>query len=301
MPPRRDTADPPSVAAVRERLDRVTDPELDESIVELDYVDEIGVDPLPGGADATTADDAGDARVTVRFTLPTAWCSPAFAWMMATDARDEVEALPGVATARIRLRDHMHDAEINRGVNERLDFADIFPDADGGVREVRATLDEKARLARQHDAIAALLDAGLTPAQIVALERGDVKFDASPGERTDGRSGHGRAAGKEISGASDRAHAYVRDRTVAVSVPADPLRSYLRKARATGYVTGPDDRLFYTPEGDPIPVDRFELIRKRTRLAQVNMGGQGSVCDALNDARRDPPERLGSGAPGDAD
>ena len=46
---------------------RVTDPELDESIVELDYVDQI---------------DIGDDDVTVHFTLPTAWCSPAFAWMI---------------------------------------------------------------------------------------------------------------------------------------------------------------------------------------------------------------------------
>lgn len=292
MPARGDAAGAPSVAAVRERLDRVTDPELDESIVELDYVDEIGIDPLEG--DATTDAAGGSVRVTVRFTLPTAWCSPAFAWMMATDARDEVEALPGVATARIRLRDHMHDAEINRGVNERLEFADVFPDADGGVREVRATLDDKARLARQHDAVGALVDAGLTPEQVVTLERGDVEFERPP--RADGRAGDDR----EADGAED-AHVYVRDRTVAVSVPAAPLRSYLRKARTTGHVTGSDDRLFYTPEDEPIPVDRFDLIRKRTRLAQVNMGGQGSVCDALNDARRDPPERLGTGAPGEAD
>jgi metal-sulfur cluster biosynthetic enzyme len=273
-------ADPglPSVAAVRERLDRVTDPELDESIVDLDYVDEIGIDPLS---------DRDVARVTVRFTLPTAWCSPAFAWMMATDAREEVEALPGVATARVRLRDHMHAAEINHGVNERLDFADVFPDADGGVREVRATLDDKARLTRQHDAVDALLDAGLTPDQIVALDRGDIAFEEGGDERTDDRA--------------ERAHVYVRGRTVGVSVPAAPLRSYLRKARATGHVAGPDDRLFYTPEGEPIPVDRFDLIRKRTRLAQVNMGGQGSVCEALNDARRDPPERLGPDASGEAD
>ncbi|MFB6135667.1 MAG: iron-sulfur cluster assembly protein [Halobacteriaceae archaeon] len=55
--------------AVRAALDGVTDPELDRSLVDLGYVDEVAVD---GG------------RATVRLTLPTAWCSPAFAWMMAT-------------------------------------------------------------------------------------------------------------------------------------------------------------------------------------------------------------------------
>ncbi|WP_241997089.1 iron-sulfur cluster assembly protein, partial [Halorubrum sp. SD626R] len=63
--------DGPRVVTVRDRLDRVEDPELARSIVELDYVDAIDID---GG------------RVLVQFTLPTAWCSPAFAWMMAVDA-----------------------------------------------------------------------------------------------------------------------------------------------------------------------------------------------------------------------
>jgi hypothetical protein len=39
-------------------------------------------------------DTIDDGDVTVEFTLPTAWCSPAFAWMMATDARGEVDSLP---------------------------------------------------------------------------------------------------------------------------------------------------------------------------------------------------------------
>ncbi|MFC7136366.1 iron-sulfur cluster assembly protein [Halobaculum litoreum] len=73
-------------AAVRERLDRVTDPELDTSIVELDYIEDIRI--------TADADADGDA-VFVAFTLPTAWCSPAFAWMMAGDARDAVASLPG--------------------------------------------------------------------------------------------------------------------------------------------------------------------------------------------------------------
>lgn len=120
------TAGEPTEKAVRDRLDRVTDPELDESIVALEYIDEI-----------TIQRDS----VTVDFTLPTAWCSPAFAWMMATDARDELEALERVETATIRLHEHMHETEITEGVNQRQSFAETFPDADGGVAEIRATLD----------------------------------------------------------------------------------------------------------------------------------------------------------------
>jgi metal-sulfur cluster biosynthetic enzyme len=234
-------------ASVRERLDRVTDPELDTSIVELEYIDEIRID--------------GD-EVRIAMTLPTAWCSPAFAWMMTTDARDEVEALPGVTRARIELREHMHEAEINRGVNERLSFGESFPDADGSVEPVRAELDEKARIARQHDATGALLDAGLDGAQIVALTRNDIDIEAG------------------------RARVWLRDGDLAVTVDAEPIERYLEKARATGLLDDDHAELFRTPEGEPIDPDQFETVRHRTRLAGVNMDGQGSVCDALHESRR---------------
>ncbi|QGX95109.1 iron-sulfur cluster assembly protein [Haloplanus rallus] len=237
-----------TTARVRERLDRVTDPELDTSIVELDYVDEIRI-------------DGGEVRVAV--TLPTAWCSPAFAWMMATDARDAVETLPGVTRAAVELQEHMHETEINRGVNEGLSFAEAFPDADGGVEPVRAELDEKARLARQHDATGALLAAGVSEEQIAELTRSDVELD-------DG---------------ADRAHVWLRDGAFAVGVDADPLARYLEKAAATGLLDDDHAELFRTPDGEPIDPDAFETVHHRTRAAGVNMSGQGSVCDALHESR----------------
>jgi metal-sulfur cluster biosynthetic enzyme len=238
--------DEPSIRAVRRRLDRVTDPELDESIVALDYIDEIELD---------------GSRVVVEFTLPTAWCSPAFAWMMATDARDEVESLPDVDRAVVRLHDHMHDAQINKGVNDRLAFGDVFPDADGGVSSVRATLDEKARFSRQYDAFEALLEAGLTGEQIVALRPEDFRIE------------------------DDLATVFVRDGTVGVTVPASPIADYLEMARKTGVVDDERPQLFRTPEEEPVPADQFDLFHKRCRLAKVNASGQGSLCDALNDSR----------------
>jgi hypothetical protein len=182
--------------------------------------------------------------------------------MMATDARDEVEALPGVATATVELREHMHEDEINRGVNERLPFGEAFPDADGGVEPVRAELDEKARIARQHGATGALLDAGLDDEQVVALTRDDVEFEG------------------------DRARVWCRDGALAVTADADPLERYLDKARATGLLDDDHPELFRTPEGEPIAPEAFETVRHRTRLAGVNMSGQGSVCDALHESRR---------------
>jgi metal-sulfur cluster biosynthetic enzyme len=253
----------PTVDAIRDRLARVTDPELDQSIVELGYIDEIDVD-----------DRSEDAAVTVRFTLPTAWCSPAFAWMMATDARDEVESLQDVSRVRIQLRDHMHDEEINRGVDERLSFGEVFPDADGGVEAIRATLDDKARVARQYDAVEALLDAGVAPEQLCRLTPSDLDLN--------------------FDDEADRAAVELDDGALIVTVDAAPLRRYVRKARTVGVVTD-EEPLFRTPEGDPIDPAEFEIVHRRGRLAQTNMSGQAGICEALNESRRrklgrEPPE-----------
>ncbi len=251
------TTQAPSRDAILARLDRVTDPELDRSIVELEYIDALDIE------DST---DAGGAHVGVDLLLPTAWCSPAFAWMMGVDAREAVESLPSVDRATIRFLDHMHATELDPGVNGDLSFADAFPDAEDEVAAVRAVLDDKARMARQFDAIEALVDAGLTGEQVATLTVGELVFD-------------------EV-GEDDRVAIYLADESFAVSVPAEPLRRYLEKARAVDVVTDDDDRLFRTPEGDAFDPPDFELVRQRSRLARVNMSGQGGVCDALGEQRR---------------
>lgn len=248
-------------ATVRDRLRNVTDPELDRSIVELEYVDEIRID---GGS------------VTVEFTLPTAWCSPAFAWMMAADARDELASHSAVSAVTVRLRDHMHEAEINEGVNGRRAFEEVFDDADGDIEEVRRTLDDKARLARQYRAIDALLEGGLKPEQIVRLTREDVDVESEIA--TD--------ASEETEKNENADRAVVRiDDALSVCIEAEPIRRYLEKAASMGVVSAAGDRLFATPEGEPIPVTEFETVHKRGRLAGTNMSGQGHVCENLGEAR----------------
>ncbi|SEO40643.1 Metal-sulfur cluster biosynthetic enzyme [Halogranum amylolyticum] len=248
--------------AVQSRLDRVTDPELDRSIVALDYVESIAID-LPA--------------VHVTFSLPTAWCSPAFAWMMATDARREVETLAGVDRAVVELRDHMHDAEINRGVNEGLSFEASFPDADGEVDDVRRELDEKALLSRQYDAVSTLLDAGLSPEQVTRLTPARLGVDPAADDP--------RTAADDADDVPDTATVFVREGTVGVTVPLDPVRSYLAKARPLGVVTDPEDPLFRTPDGDPLTTENFERVHHRTRLTATNMDGQGGICAYLHEAR----------------
>lgn len=238
----------PDRDAIRERLRSVDDPELDRSIVELDYLEEIVVD---------------DAAVRVAFALPTAWCSPAFAWMMATGIRDEVGALPGVASVTVQLREHMHAAEITEGVNDHAPFQEAFPDADAGVDEVRRSLDEKARLARQHAAVEELLAAGVEPEQIVDLTLDQLDRDPETG----------------------RTAVSLRGGAVFAVIDDEPLADYLEKARDTDLVTAADDRLFADPDGEPIESSAFDVVHSRARAAAVNVDGQGSVCAALHESR----------------
>jgi len=247
-PPER--GEPVDRAAVRERLDRVHDPELDRSIVDLEYVEEVAID---GGA------------VTVTFVLPTAWCSPAFAWMMATGIRDEVRSLPAVTSVTVRLVDHMHGEEITRGVNRELPFESVFEDAEDGIEAVRRKLDEKARFARQYEAVRALRDAGLDPAQIASLRPADLDLD----------------------GDADAATVPVRDGALSVTVDREPLTEYLEKARETGVVTGADDRLFADRDGDPLDPDpdAFEAVIRDSRLAASNIEGQATICASLHESR----------------
>ncbi|MEF8842627.1 MAG: iron-sulfur cluster assembly protein [Haloarculaceae archaeon] len=242
------SGDAPDLEAVYDRLDRVDDPELDRSIVDLEYVETVEIT---------------GTRVEVGFVLPTAWCSPAFAWMMATGIRDEVGSLPGVETVRVDLRDHMHEAEINRGVEEGLPFEEAFEDAEDGIEAVREKLDAKARLARQFDALDALRDAGLSPAQIADLRLGAV----------------------DLTFEEDRAAVSLRDDAVTVTLPAEPLTDYLEKARATGLVTEDDDRLFADRDGEPFEASEFEDVRRQSRVAAANVTGQGAICSALHEAR----------------
>jgi metal-sulfur cluster biosynthetic enzyme len=232
--------------SVTEHLDRVDDPELDESIVKLDYIQDLAID---------------GSSVTVELVLPTAWCSPAFAWMMATGAREEVENLPGVEECEVRLTEHMHVAEINRGVNEGLAFEDAFPDAEDGIEEVRRTLDEKARMGRQYRAIKALTEAGLEPEQVIELRRTDVSLG------------------------NEQAHVSLADGGLVIPVSTEPIAEYLTKAERVGIATEADDRLFATPDGDPIAPDEFDRVHHRARLAATNVSGQGSICESLNEAR----------------
>ena len=120
-------------AQVGAALDTVIDPELDEPITDLGFV----------------TDQRVDGRgVAVRLRLPTAFCSPSFAYLMVSDAYDALSAIDWVDEVTVTLEDH-HDADrINRGIAAGLGFAGTYPEeAAGELDGLRQTFRRKAHTA----------------------------------------------------------------------------------------------------------------------------------------------------------
>lgn len=147
-----------SADEVWEALRDVRDPELDRSVVELDFVTSVAVD---GGS------------VTVALRLPTYWCSPSFAYMMVSDAHEAVRALDGVDTVQVDLVEHHVGQIVSDGVRAGRSFTETFPDhADGELGELRRKFQLKAFLVRQEPVLRAARDAfGIAGA--LALRLGD--------------------------------------------------------------------------------------------------------------------------------
>ena len=123
-------------------LDTVMDPELDESVAAMGFIESVAVE---------------GRCVDIVFRLPTFWCSANFAFLMATDMRCAVEQLPGIDTARVRLVDHFASGRINRGVADRQGFAEVFSgEARTDLSEIRRTFQERAFLGRQEKLLRAL-------------------------------------------------------------------------------------------------------------------------------------------------
>ncbi|WP_407180972.1 metal-sulfur cluster assembly factor [Bradyrhizobium sp. STM 3562] len=200
------------------RLATVTDPELDEPVTELGFVELV-----------TVHDDGG---VDIVFRLPTYWCSANFAFLMADDMRQAVSALPWVRGARPQLRDHMVAQEINRGVGEGKSFADALKDfAPGGsLGDLREKFRRKAFERRQEFMIRALRGLGYEDPAICRMTLGtydEVSFGSEEAARQKPRY-------RELL--VERRLAYLRDDRAFVTYEGRPIRrhelaSYLQRLR----------------------------------------------------------------------
>ena len=141
------TTIPTRTEEVWSALDTVTDPELDESVTSLEFI--------------TSVQIGEESRVRIAFRLPTYWCAPNFAFLMASDMRDAVTEIPWVRTVEVELLDHFSADLINRGVALRHDFRDAFPgETDDDLSEVRKKFLGKAYERRQELLIRHLLGNG---------------------------------------------------------------------------------------------------------------------------------------------
>jgi metal-sulfur cluster biosynthetic enzyme len=136
---------PPTVLrdAAYAALDVVLDPELDEPITSLGFVRSLEV---------------VDADVVLHLRLPTSFCSPNFAYLMASDAKDVLTALPWTGRVVVELDDH-HDSDIiNRGLAADAGYRGTFlHEAEHDLEELRATFRRKAHTAAMERCLTALL------------------------------------------------------------------------------------------------------------------------------------------------
>ncbi|GGE29664.1 hypothetical protein GCM10011571_34770 [Marinithermofilum abyssi] len=150
------------VQEVYSKLNMVFDPELDQSLTELNFIDHVSTDR---------------SNVTVVFRLPTYWCSPNFAYMMAEDIRDRVLELPWVKHVNVQLKDHHASEDINYGVTNRKAFSDSFPGVSSSseLKELRRKFREKAFLARQERLMHHLIKLDFNPKMLLKLTIGEMK------------------------------------------------------------------------------------------------------------------------------
>ena len=137
---------------------RVNDPELDEPVTEMGFVERVKV--------------AEDEFIELDFRLPTYWCSPNFAFLMLDGLREALESLSWRPRFRITLHDHLFADVVNNGVAQGKRFEEIFealsPEEDlAGLRE---TFLRKAFQKRQEAALVGLREAGWTDDDILALD-----------------------------------------------------------------------------------------------------------------------------------
>ena len=204
-------------AEVRLALSRVDDPELDEPVTDLRFIDGVAV--------------GLDGAVAVGFRLPTYWCAANFAFLMADDMRREVAALPWVTAVTVSLGEHMYADQINHGIASGLSFRETFgADAGGDLDELRQTFLVKAFQRRQEALIRHLLAAACDPAMIVGLSLAALGgLDLSEtGERLRSRY----LARRHICAAPGETVAFVDQRGDPLSAPG--LTAYVQALSAVG-------------------------------------------------------------------
>jgi metal-sulfur cluster biosynthetic enzyme len=141
-------------------LGTVTDPELDEPVTSLKFVSHVGVIAN---------------SVSIEFRLPTYWCAPNFAFMMASDMRDAVAEIGWVHSVSVTLLDHFSAELINRGTALKQEFRAAFPgETDDDLQLIREKFLGKAFERRQELLMRYLLGQGRKPEWMIQTSMKEV-------------------------------------------------------------------------------------------------------------------------------
>lgn len=215
-------------ADVRRALEVVIDPELDEPITDLGFVRSVALEP---------------GRVEVHLRLPTSFCSPNFAYLMASDSKDAIVALvaDGPAEVVVELDDH-HDSDlINRGLAADAGYRGTFRhEAEKDLDELRATFRRKAHTAAMERCLTALLRADATRAE---ADLGEVVLGDLP---------HG-----------------------------PETASLLRRRAEIGLVTHPLATVLVDHEGVPYARADVPMAVRRARSTRISVDGNAHFCRGL--------------------
>ncbi len=142
-------------------LATVMDPELDEPITSLGFVRSVRID---------------DVGVRVHLRLPTSFCSPNFAYLMASDAQDALRRVDGLGRIVVQLDDHHDSEKINAGLAADAGYVGTFgSEAEDSLDELRRIFLRKAHTAAmERCAVLLLRETDLTVNELHLVTFADV-------------------------------------------------------------------------------------------------------------------------------
>ena len=207
-------------------LGAVVDPELDEPITDLGFVRSL----LITGRD-----------VEVHLRLPTSFCAPNFAYLMASDAKDVLVALDWTDQVVVELDDH-HDSDIiNAGLAADAGYRATFGhEAEDNLDDLRLTFQRKAHTAAMERCLTQLVRSD--PSRPVA-SLGEVRLRELPDDET--------------------------------------TRALLRRRTALGLPTAADALVMVDHHGHGYAPEDVPIGLRRARSTRISIDGNAHFCRGL--------------------